>query len=439
MRQAGPHAGRGDVPAGERSWRRTSGGGANARGGGAGGANTRGAGGAATAGASMRGAGAAGASVRGAGRAPSPDLPVLVRETVEPRWPSFRLGLPSLDGLTRRRGNGLVRLLHVDGAPVVVAASGTTFAARAASEEAAREGIARMRFASGIDDDLAEFHAMFRDDPLLGRAIRARPWLRVRRNPDPFVSLAWAITEQLIEVVRANAIQRRLIAAHGPRYGSLRDAPDAATVAGLAPAEIDACGLAPKRTLALRRAAREVAAGRVALARGDAAQGGATSGAGDGAAGGAHSGAAGGAPAAVAGAARVAGDRSRGDVPVAPARLVEDARAALVAGPSGADFQRLLAIPEIGTWTIEVLALNGLGRLDVVPAGDLNYLKLVGRLTTGNPRAVADEDEVRGFFSAYAPYAGMAAQYLSGPARTLPSPRPAGTRWSAGSPRTVAA
>ncbi|RKQ93710.1 DNA-3-methyladenine glycosylase II [Solirubrobacter pauli] len=383
MRQAGPHAGRGDVPAGERSRRRTS-----------------------AAGANVRGAGSAGAA---------PDLPVLVRETVEPRWPSFRLGLPSLDGLTRRRGNGLVRLLHVDGAPVVVAASGTTFAARAATEEAAREGIARMRFASGIDDDLAEFHAMFRDDPLLGRAIRARPWLRVRRNPDPFVSLAWAITEQLIEVVRANAIQRRLIAAYGPRYGSLRDAPDAATVAGLAPAEIDACGLAPKRTLALRRAAREVAAGRVALVRDETARGGAASG------------------------ARVAGDRSRGDVPVAPARLVEDARAALVAGPSGADFQRLLAIPEIGTWTIEVLASNGLGRLDVVPAGDLNYLKLVGRLTTGNPRAVADEDEVRGFFSAYAPYAGMAAQYLSGPARTLPSPRPGGTRWSAGSPRTVAA
>ena len=40
-----------------------------------------------------------------------------------------------------------------------------------------------MRFAVGIDDDLAEFHARFRDDPLIGRAVRARPWLRVRRNP----------------------------------------------------------------------------------------------------------------------------------------------------------------------------------------------------------------------------------------------------------------
>lgn len=334
---------------------------------------------------------------------PAVELPVLVREVVEPRWPFFRLGPPSLDGLTRRRGNGLVRLLHVDGAPVVVAVSGTVFAARAGSEAAAREGIARMRFATGIDDDLAEFHALFRDDPVLGRAIRARPWVRVRRNPSPFESLAWAITEQLIELVRANAIQRRLVAAHGPRHGALRDSPDAATIAGLAPAEIDACGLAPKRTLALRRAAREVAAGRVALARGG-------------------------------GAATI--------VPAAGATAAPGAaapRAALVAGPHGADFARLLAIPEIGTWTVEMLALHGLGRLDVVPAGDLGYLKMVGRLTTGNPRAIADEDEVRGFFSAYAPYAGLAAQYLSGPARTLPAPRRAGTRWSAESPRTVAA
>ena len=97
---------------------------------------------------------------------------------------AFRLGGPTMDGLTRRRGNGLVRLLHVDGAPVVVAVSGTVFAARAATEAAAREGIARMRFATGIDDDLEDFHARFRDDPVLGRAIRARPWLRVRRNPD---------------------------------------------------------------------------------------------------------------------------------------------------------------------------------------------------------------------------------------------------------------
>ena len=49
------------------------------------------------------------------------------------------------------------------------------------------------------------------------------------------------------------------------------------------------------------------------------------------------------------------------------------------------DFRRLLAIPEIGTWTVEMLALHGLGRLDVIPAGDLGYLKLIGRMTHGQP------------------------------------------------------
>ena len=101
---------------------------------------------------------------------------VLLREVVKPRWAPFRLGPGSLDGLTRRHGNGLKRLLHVDGEPVAVAVSGPVFAARAHSEPAARAGIARMRFAVGIDDDLAEFHARFRDDPLIGRAVRMRPW-----------------------------------------------------------------------------------------------------------------------------------------------------------------------------------------------------------------------------------------------------------------------
>jgi 3-methyladenine DNA glycosylase/8-oxoguanine DNA glycosylase len=299
-------------------------------------------------------------------------LTVLVREVVRPRW-TFRLGSPSADGLTRRRGDGLVRLLHVDGAPVVVAASGVVFAARAADEASAREGIARMRFAAGIDDDLEPFHERFHDDPLIGRAVRARPWLRVRRNPDPWETLMWAITEQLIETPRAVAIQRRMIALLGRRAEGLRDSPSARTIADCAPAELEACGLAGKRALALRRAAQEVASGRVTFERG-----------------------------------------------VAP------------------DSARLLAIREIGTWTVEMLALHGLGRHDVVPAGDLGYLKLVGRLSTGNPKAVADEAEVRGFFAAYAPWSGLAAQYLIR-ARTTPAPRRVGTRWSAAAPRRAAA
>jgi 3-methyladenine DNA glycosylase/8-oxoguanine DNA glycosylase len=296
---------------------------------------------------------------------------VLVREVVVPRWPAFRLGPPSQEGLTRRRGAGLVRLVHVDGEPVVVAVSGTVFAARAATAPLARAGIARMRHATGIDDDIAEFHARFGDDPVIGPAVRARPWLRVRRNPDPWETLAWAITEQLIELTRAVEIQKRMIYAFGRRFGAYRDAPDAATIAAASPAELEACGLHAKRCLALGRAAREVASGRLDWA--------------------------------------------------APER-------------------RLLAIREIGTWTVEMVLLHGLGRNDVVPAGDLGYLKLVGRLTTGNPRAVADEDEVRGFFERYDGWAGLAGQYLHFTrGMTIRAPRRAGTRWSAAAPRKAAA
>jgi 3-methyladenine DNA glycosylase/8-oxoguanine DNA glycosylase len=56
-----------------------------------------------------------------------------------------------------------------------------------------------------------------------------------------------------------------------------------------------------------------------------------------------------------------------------------------------------------------MLALTGQGRLDQLPAGDLAYLKLVGRLQSGgDPRARATEEEVMELFAPYAPWAGLA-------------------------------
>ena len=293
-------------------------------------------------------------------------MTVLVREVVRPPW-TFRLGRASMDGLLRRRGDGLIRMLHAHGEPVVVAVAQPSpdrvvFAARAGTDAAARAGIERMRFMVGVDDDLRAFHERFRDDPVIGAAVRANPGLRVRRAPAPWETLMWAITEQLIEFERAVTIQRRIIRALGPRcaHTGLRDAPSAAVVAAQAPALLESFGLAAKRALAMRRAAGEIAAGRVDFA-----------------------------------------DLS---------------------------FARLLAIREIGPWTVEMLALHGLGRLDFVPAGDLGYLELVGRL---RGRRV-DIPEVRAFFAPYAPWAGLAGEYLR--LSRLPIRRPtlrAGTRSSA--------
>jgi DNA-3-methyladenine glycosylase II len=73
-------------------------------------------------------------------------------------------------------------------------------------------------------------------------------------------------------------------------------------------------------------------------------------------------------------------------------------------------WQRLLRIRNVGPWTIEKLAFHGQGRDDMLPAGDLAYVKLVGRMLRLGRRA--EVDEVREFFKPYAPFEGLAGLYL---------------------------
>jgi len=286
---------------------------------------------------------------------------------VRPAWP-HRLPLRgSPDGIVRVRRGVLARLLHVDGAPIVVNAwqlwdgmvvLRATSSARSTPRETLEVAIERVRFALGVDDDLSEFYARFRGDRLLGPAIRRRPWVRPRRRAWPWEALAWAVTMQLIETGRAAAIQRRIVWRWGPTHPEpgrggrergargrgdvLRDVPDAASIAGAAPAELAATDLAPSRALALIKVAREVAAGRADLRDPDA-------------------------------------DR------------------------------RLLAISGIGPWTLQCLGLYGRGDPDALPAGDLGFLKLIGRLAGLGRRAVPEE--VEEFFAPYEPYRGLAGTF----------------------------
>ena len=197
-----------------------------------------------------------------------------LRVEVRPAWPLRLSRASGPDGVLRVRAGVVHRLLHhgPDDVPVVVRVAQTArdrvlLGAASADSSAAAWGIERMRFALGVDDDLRPFHDRFRDDPLIGAAVRADPAVRLRRRPEPFEALAWAITEQLIEYVRAAAIQRRIVGRLGRHcsHSGLRDLPSAATVAAQAPAQLCAFDLAPKRALALRRVAEEVASGRVDL------------------------------------------------------------------------------------------------------------------------------------------------------------------------------
>jgi 3-methyladenine DNA glycosylase/8-oxoguanine DNA glycosylase len=71
--------------------------------------------------------------------------------------------------------------------------------------------------------------------------------------------------------------------------------------------------------------------------------------------------------------------------------------------------RHLLAIPEIGAWTVQCLGLYGRGEADSLPAGDLKYIKQVGRLAHLGRRATVEE--VEEFYAPYAPFRGWAAAW----------------------------
>jgi 3-methyladenine DNA glycosylase/8-oxoguanine DNA glycosylase len=278
----------------------------------------------------------------------------------------FRMPRGSSDRTLRVRGGVATRLLHVGGSPVLVRAwqpAEDRVRLRAesvdpeqvtrpriamppcpgtAGREQLEEAIACMRRALWVDVDLSEFHRRFRRDPLVGPLIRRMPSFRPKGRPWPWEALAAAVVGQLIEADRAALIERRIAGRWGSRLGegpaALRDVPGPTEIAGRAPAEIEQMDLVGKRAVALRRLARDVAAGRCRI-------------------------------------------------------------------ESPAADPRLLALPQIGPWTVQCLGLFGRNDPDSLPAGDLGYIKLVGRLNGGGRRATIPE--VEEFYAPYEPYRGL--------------------------------
>lgn len=294
---------------------------------------------------------------------------------VEARPPSpFRLpAYGSEDGVMRVERGVASRLLHVEGSPILVRAwepgkgrvafraealdparidaprPAPAASARLAGAAELAIAVERMRFALGVDDDLSEFYRRFRRDPLLGPSLRRRPQLRPRRRPWPWEVLAWAVVKQLIETGRAARIQRRMVGRWGRRLG---------------PARGGLCDV-PTAAVIAGRAPVELESMGLALKRAIALR-------------------------------SVAHD-------VASGRCDLSQRAA---------DPRLLATREIGPWTVQCLGLFGRGDPDSLPAGDLMYLKLVGRLARLGRRATVEE--VEEFFAPYAPFRGLAGAWALG-------------------------
>jgi 3-methyladenine DNA glycosylase/8-oxoguanine DNA glycosylase len=296
---------------------------------------------------------------------------MVIEERVRPRWP-VRLPLGrGQDGIARCIGGVVERFLHVGSSPVWVRAwhardgyihlRAEAIAPSLVEDRIAPEGgeerrpaeeaelevaLERMRFTFGLQDDMGDFFRAFRWDPLLGPGIRRKPWIRPRRRPWPWEALAWAITSQLIQASRAAEIQRAIIARWAPRAS---------------------VGAWPLRDVP----SAEVIAGR--------------------------------SPAELV------------SMDLTEARALAMLRCADEVVSGRADLsdpdsnERLLAIREIGPWTLQCVGFHGRGEPDALPAGDLAFVKLVGHLEGLGRKATVQE--VEEYFAPYAPFRGLAGTF----------------------------
>jgi 3-methyladenine DNA glycosylase/8-oxoguanine DNA glycosylase len=301
-----------------------------------------------------------------------------VEAEVRPPSP-YRLPRGSADRTLRVRGGVATRLLHVDGSPVLVRAwqparDRVRFRAEAvdpaqvsrpkieavasdrpAQQQQLEEAILRMRCALWVDADLSDFYRRFRRDRLVGPLIRRMPHFRPQGRPWAWEALAAAVVGQLIEAQRAALIERRIAGRWGPRLGEGRSA------LRDVPGPTAIAGRAPAELEAMELVGKRALALR---------------------------------------------------------RLARDVVAGRCRIESPEYDRRLLAMSQIGPWTVQCLGLFGRNEVDSLPAGDLGYIKLVGRLAGLGRRATIPE--VEEFYAPYEPYRGLVgALTLSGLHRAI--------------------
>ncbi|KHL67954.1 DNA-3-methyladenine glycosidase [Pseudomonas flexibilis] len=175
--------------------------------------------------------------------------------------------------------------------------------------------VTRVRRMFDLDADPQAIATHFAGDAVLAPLVARAPGLRLPTAFDPFEQAVRAIVGQQVTVKAAVTITNRLVARLGE---PLADAPASGpqrlfpTPEQLANADLSAIGMPAKRVAALQHLAAAVADGSLEL----------------------H---------------------------------VEDGADALV--------ERLCALPGIGPWTAEYIALRGFGAVDAFPGADLGLLK----------------------------------------------------------------
>lgn len=225
-------------------------------------------------------------------------------------------------------GRRLERLVTVGGRLHPVALELTVTGVRVTSAGAVAPAVALLvRAWFDLDSDVVAIGRTLARDPVLAESIAARPGLRATQYPEPFEAAVMAVLGQQVSVAAARTFGGRAVAAFG-REGerALRSFP---APEALLAAPLDELRAAIGVTVARARTVHAVAA---------AFEGG----------------------------------------------LVLDRR-----GDLAEQRRLLLAIPGIGPWTADYLALRLLGDPDAFPAGDLVLRRALGRVSTAEAEAAS--------------------------------------------------
>ena len=200
--------------------------------------------------------------------------------------------------------------------------------------------VGRLRHWADLDADPVRVDAVLGADPLLCQLVGARPGLRVPGTVDPAELALRTVLGQQVSVAGARTLTARLVAALGePTPFGLRQFPTPARLAAAGAPELQRIGLTSARAATLARLAEVLAAG----------------------------------------------------LDVGPGADRAVARA------------ELAAVPGIGPWTVEYVALRAMGDPDAFPAHDLVLRQALGGLSVGEALRRAES---------WRPWRGYAAQHL---------------------------
>jgi 3-methyladenine DNA glycosylase/8-oxoguanine DNA glycosylase len=182
----------------------------------------------------------------------------VIAAEIKPRGPySLRLSARHGSDATRTVRDGVLTMTFA-------AESGLLEQARAwqrpdgnvVAQAVSEEGLARIRFVLGIDDDHSEFVRRFQNDRLLARPLHHLRGLRPLRTATVAHALLRAVAGQLITSREARAHERTVIRAATRELGGLHAAPTAADLGRFSPAELRRLGLGSRRGAALVRLCR---------------------------------------------------------------------------------------------------------------------------------------------------------------------------------------